>query len=227
MSTINVTAIEEFSKIRVLAEEGDLWIINNTSLNNKRPRGVMALSIKDSNGDVIPLVIPATWIPINLATMCDPTYCVASQSFRDAVGKRNLLVITANEAKNILSSDDAKREAKAVEEYRLGNSAATNSANYTSGESTVTVQTSKDSSSLKTVSQFAVSDSVQNINEDDNVLHKLVVDFNAGLLSDEQVEDAYRTIKPSVEALKTAGSNVNNTGSKFFEMIADSISESA
>lgn len=223
MSTINVTPITEFSKIREFANSGDLWIINNTNLGNKRPRGVIALSVKDANGDIIPLIIPATWIPINLATMCDPILCISSQFFRDAVGKRNLIVISSEEAKEILSSASAKREAAEVEEYRSGNAAAISGADQ--GETTILINTTKDSSSLRTASQISNADSVQNVNPDDNILHKLIADFNSNSMSDEQVEEAFTTLKPSIEALKVAGGNIANTGSKLFEMVADAISE--
>ena len=221
---ISVTPIKSFAEIKKIAEEGDLWIINNTDLGNSRPRGNIALSIKDANGETIPVVLQATWIPINVATMCDPVAVATSQQFRSEVGKNNVVVITNKEAAAILEREDAKIEQEEVENFRRGLSKANGTTPVMSDSSKISITTNNSGSSSRSLPQIAQSDAVENINEDDNILHKMVAEFNSGILTNEHAEEAFPTLNPSLDALKTASGNIQNTGSKFFNMVADAIS---
>lgn len=223
-NTVDVTAITDFSTLKKMAEEGDLWVINNTDkLSVSGARGILTFGVKDANGDVVAVVLGDTWIPINIATRCDPVLCVASQHFRDSIGKRAMVVISAEEAKSMLNSDAARREQKDVES-RLGNNEVLKTVKTT--DSKISISTNKSAVQMQVTAQPDLA-TASSGNSDDRALLRLVTDFNDGNVSSDEACAALLKLNPTLDGAKIASGEVLNSGSEFATQLGDIISELA
>lgn len=221
-NAISVTPITDFSALKKMAEEGDLWVINNTDqISENRARGIMTFGVKDTNGDVTPVVLTDTWIPINIATRCDPVHCVNSQHFRESVGKRVIVVISPEEAKTIMASDAAIKELRNVEEFRRGHSQATKVPAVQDNK--MSISTNKSAVLIPDNEQENMA-VVESGNSDDRRLMELVKKANEGALDDDTAVEQLLQLQPTQEGLKAASGEVRNFGSNLAEEISKLIS---
>lgn len=101
-----------FSTLKQLEQEKDsiaLWVVNRTN-----PRGDLNITMPDGLGGNIIIVIPVTWIPMDLTTQATRDSLVKSPIFRRLVTKGAIGLIDEAQAELIMEADDAKEEADRV-----------------------------------------------------------------------------------------------------------------
>lgn len=121
MSTVKIKILTNFGDIFKLAKEtGQLWVVNTSDLGKKQRRGDISLSVRDPAGQEIPIMLIATWLPIDLASHTGIEAYEKSDNFRTYVRKGILGVITGEMAKSILEMDRGGVEADRVAKTSQG-----------------------------------------------------------------------------------------------------------
>lgn len=217
--SINPLSIEQ---IRELADkDGSLYIINYTDRGRQRNRGVFHLSAVDESGASYAIVVPNTWIPIDLSMYGSVKQLTKSQSFINAFRNRDIIAISAEQAKSMLARPDAKEEAAKVDlKY--------NKTNVGIG-STETIQLSTGSSIdvnnlPQQPSEVAAKEDV--LTKSDEALLELVDKFNKNHISDMDAVNALLAISPAPqdETLRNATMSINYTTSPFYLKLSELIS---
>ena len=98
MQTISIADLERNEGLSV-------WVVNNAN-----PSGSINLSINDGTGNQIPIVIPITWVPVDLTTQATKSAIVTSPQFRRLVASRMLLLVSEETAIKSLSTKEAQEE---------------------------------------------------------------------------------------------------------------------
>ena len=80
--------------------------------NNLKGRAVLLLDIKDASGKSISVKIPKTWVPIDLMLFADREAIRRSDSIRKLHRKGAIRFLDANEADEIMKTQEAREEAK-------------------------------------------------------------------------------------------------------------------
>ncbi len=105
-------AKHSFITLKALEADKDsssVWVINRTN-----PRGVLNISMPDNLGGSVIMVIPVTWIPVDLTTQATKESLMKSPVFRRLVSGGNIGLIDEEQAQRIMESEDAKKEAVRV-----------------------------------------------------------------------------------------------------------------
>ncbi|WOL24471.1 hypothetical protein fHeYen902_125 [Yersinia phage fHe-Yen9-02] len=80
-------------------------------LNRTVPRGDIAFNCQNDMGQTVPVIIPATFIPIDLTTLVPRENLIKSSFFRGILQKNSLVIIDNKAAENFLSTNsNARRE---------------------------------------------------------------------------------------------------------------------
>lgn len=219
MSTLDVTAIRSFEEISKIADRGDLYVINNSNLNNQQSRGNVVMDINGDNGNTFPVSLMSTWVPQNIGDQCQPKFVVQSNAFRRLVSRDILIVIPTEEAIQILRRPDVAEELRKVQENAIAYKQNLQSAIPTTDSSKLTLAIGSNP-----VAPAPIVPVTEQSSLDDNSLYQIVSNFNAGRLSDADGVQALYTLKPSENALKETLGNINDTGSKFYERLTDMLS---
>lgn len=90
-------------------KSSSLWVLNKTD-----PRGTVNMSMPDGLGGTLVMMIPITWIPIDLTTQATKESLLKSPTFRKLVTAKKLLVLSEKDALAELDSEDAKNESQRV-----------------------------------------------------------------------------------------------------------------
>jgi hypothetical protein len=90
-------------------ESSSLWVVNKT-----KPRGVLNVSMPDGLGGTVVMVIPITWIPIDLTTQATKENLLKSPVFRRLVTNGSIGLIDEAQAEGIMVGGDAQKEAHRV-----------------------------------------------------------------------------------------------------------------
>lgn len=121
MSTVKIKIQRNFGDIfKVAKETGQLWVVNTSDLGKTQRRGDVSLSVRDPAGQEIPIMLIATWLPIDLASHTGIEAYEKSDNFRTYVRKGILGVITADMAKSIQELDRGGVEAERVAKTSQG-----------------------------------------------------------------------------------------------------------
>lgn len=104
--------IEEFDRMSIADVErsgdlSDLWVLNTSSGNFA---GAISITATDDAGESRGLEIPYTFVAINLADMMAPERIIRSNSFRRAVARGFITIVTPQRAKLQNSGPSAKVE---------------------------------------------------------------------------------------------------------------------
>lgn len=220
MTDLKVMPIRSFETITEIARRGDLYVINNSSLDNTQSRGNVVMDIAGENGTKFPINLLSTWVPQNIGTFCEPILVAKSNEFRSLVGKQILVVIKTEEAEKILARPEAVEEMKKVKEAASAYRQVLQSPIQNIGSEQISISTGSTVPGGPVPAKPVIESSL-----DDNSLYQVIANFNAGRLSDDEGVQALYTLKPSEEALKEASGQVNNTSSKFYERLTDMLSE--
>ena len=111
--------IEDFDRMSIADVErsgdlSDLWVLNTSSGNFA---GAISITATDDAGESRGLEIPYTFVAINLADMMAPERIIRSNSFRRAVARGFITIVTPQRAKLQNSGPSAKVE---LEKIRQG-----------------------------------------------------------------------------------------------------------
>lgn len=98
MQTISTADLERTDSLSV-------WVVNNAN-----PAGSINLSINDGTGNMIPIVIPITWVPVDLTTQATKSAIITNPQFRRLVASNMLLLLSEEEALKKLNTKDAQEE---------------------------------------------------------------------------------------------------------------------
>lgn len=213
--TINPLPLDE---IRALAEkDGSLYIMNYTDRGRQRNRGVFHMSATDESGQAFQIVIPNTWIPIDLSTYGSVKQLVKSQSFLNAFRTRDLIAISTEHAKSILRSAEAQEEAEKVNiKYnRTGSGISTETIS-------ITTSSSIDINNLPSQpSETAQKEEV--VTASDMALGQLIDQFNKNQIGDAAAVTALLEISPppQTKALQEGIVSITFTTSPFYMKLAD------
>jgi hypothetical protein len=102
--------IKGFKNLRV-AELEDKKISEVWCLNNTKPRGEIALTVKSpSDGSRTLVTIPATWVPVCLTEQVPKNMLLNSPEFRRLVASGGILLVLAADVDSILGDADVSRE---------------------------------------------------------------------------------------------------------------------
>lgn len=102
-----------WSEIDRLQEGASLYVINNSDMNRKQPRGEVHLAIQDGDQEV-QVPIPNTWVPINLVEHVKLSSLKASVTLRTLLRGQVLVAISNARAEELLSSPKGQEEARRV-----------------------------------------------------------------------------------------------------------------
>ena len=92
------------------SKDSDLWVVNNTPRVDKGINtGHVVFTIK-SEDEIISIMVPETWSPINLVDQADRATILKSQNFRKAVTSRTILPISSEKAIKALEDRECRAE---------------------------------------------------------------------------------------------------------------------
>jgi hypothetical protein len=89
-----------------------LWVMNNTN-----PRGPINVNMPDGLGGVTIMVVPLTWIPVDLTTQAARDSLLKSPPFRRLVTSNLLSLVSDESAEAFMENPEAKEEARKVYSY--------------------------------------------------------------------------------------------------------------
>lgn len=105
------TTLEELEK----TERGPVWVLNTTERIEKGG-AKMIMSVPKLNGVGNDTVrVPRSFIPFDLTMQVPKAQLLASSEFRSSVGKGHIKLCTPEYAAAILSTEEGKEEARAIE----------------------------------------------------------------------------------------------------------------
>lgn len=90
---------------------GQLWVLNNAANTKRKLRGKIFIGIPDVAGKTTDgLVIPHTWLPIDVATMVPRQQLLQSRQFRRALNDGLIKIISNDDAERLLMQQGADDE---------------------------------------------------------------------------------------------------------------------
>lgn len=106
--TITISDLERDKNLSV-------WVINNAN-----PPGAINISINDGTGQLIPLLIPMTWIPVDLTTQATKSSIITNPQFRRLVASNMLLLLSEEVAQSKLKTKEAQDENARIYKTSVG-----------------------------------------------------------------------------------------------------------
>ena len=111
--------------------KGSIFVINATRGDR---RGNIVLSVARTQGTGFDtMMIPMTWIPIELTTLASYAQLIADSSFRQAVATEMIHVVNAEQAQNYLESNEAARQEAIHVQRRMTNTTFAETVDDSSG----------------------------------------------------------------------------------------------
>ncbi len=95
---------------KMFDEKLPIYVINRT----KNPRSEVSLTLFKSEGSLLLLVIPLTWLPICVSDQYPHSLLATSDTFRNFIAKGYLGLLTETEAEEILKDPDAVSEMERI-----------------------------------------------------------------------------------------------------------------
>ena len=99
----DIVSIAELEK----TVKGNLWVLNTTV---SPTRANVVIEVSNSAGSKTQVIIPATFIPLNLTDQVPKKFITQSDRFRQAVFRKLIVPVTEEYAKRVLSSEGASTE---------------------------------------------------------------------------------------------------------------------
>lgn len=209
--------VTPLTRAEIEKQTNAIYVMNNSSGSNERPRGIVFLSMKDGDRE-IPIQIGATWLPVNMLEFASKDAVLSSVDFRRWIREGVLVAISEAQAEAILDSGEAKQERIRYNETFAevpGNS------KIRSNDGDVTIQTGAGSSPI----HMPV---VSNAKEPSPKFAELANQFNANTISDDGASEAitnlFRTGAVSIEQLQMGAMLIKNNSSKFYRQVENLIS---
>lgn len=107
--TVTINDLEE-------SDRGPVWVVNITS---GKLRAQLVIGILDSSGKPSQVIVPQTWIPINLTEQAPRKLIVESTRFRNSIVKQHIKLISQEEADYLMTQKGAKEEFETVRQFSL------------------------------------------------------------------------------------------------------------
>jgi hypothetical protein len=98
------------------SEKGPVWVLN-TSVAPRRAN--IVIPVPSSGGRMSQVVVPMTFIPINLTEQISRSNLLASTEFRNAILKGHIKLISTEEAKARLAEQGAAQEAERIRQFDI------------------------------------------------------------------------------------------------------------
>lgn len=119
MSTaVNLRKITNFNEM--FKEGSPLWIINSSDLGGKRPKGNVIIVIKDADSQDITIVLPSSWIPVDLLSYTSLSNFAKSNLFRDNIRKGLITVVDDESAQMLMDMQQYAEESRRVRDLTEG-----------------------------------------------------------------------------------------------------------
>jgi hypothetical protein len=97
----------------------DVWALNTTEGDR---RGNVFFTVPNPNGNrEDQVIVPATWVPVNLTAQVTRKQLLESSTFRRAMSTGMLKIISNDDAQKILGEPGAREEADKVNRIIIGN----------------------------------------------------------------------------------------------------------
>lgn len=90
-------------------ESSSLWVLNNSGAQG-RQKGKINITIPEGNGQVHTIIIPVTFIPVDITTQATKNAVLQNPQFRRLVQGKMLNVLSDEHAASLLQSPDAQKE---------------------------------------------------------------------------------------------------------------------
>lgn len=95
---------------------GRLWVVNNAANTKRKLRGKVFIAIPDGSGRLTDgLVIPYTWLPIDVAAQIPKNELLQSRQFRRAVNDGLIKIISDEDAQRLLMQPGVEEEQERLE----------------------------------------------------------------------------------------------------------------
>lgn len=91
------------------SKSSSIWVLNKSN-----PKGNVTISVPNGMGNIETVIMPATWIPMDLTTQSTKQSLTASPVFRRMLTLGMLQVITEEEAQTLLSPAEAQEEMQRI-----------------------------------------------------------------------------------------------------------------
>lgn len=92
----------------------EIWVLNKTSVTEDKPGSVL-FSVK-VDGDEQSIIIPSTWIPINLTDQVPADVLASSPNFRKVINSGRLTMHYAEDCIRFMQDKDAQAELNRIKE---------------------------------------------------------------------------------------------------------------
>lgn len=211
---VNPLSLEEIKSIA--EKDGSLYVINYTDRGRQRNRGIFHLQVIDESGESFAIVVPNTWIPVDLSMFCSIKQLVKSQSFLNAFRNTDLICISSGQAKQILDNPDAQSEAEKVAlKYKLNVAA----------KPSISISTDSSISVNNLPSQPSSVEDEDTMTPSDEKLLGIVDSFNKNQVSDIDAVNQLKAINPPPRdnAIRESLMRISFTTSPFYITLSDLI----
>lgn len=91
------------------SKSSSVWVLNKSN-----PKGNVTISVPNGMGNTATVIMPVTWVPMDLTTQSTKQSLTASPVFRRMLALGMLCVITEEEAQTLLSTPDAQEEMQRI-----------------------------------------------------------------------------------------------------------------
>lgn len=95
------------------AESTSVWAINVSDQLQKQ-KGRVLITVTEGNGSAITVVLPVTWIPIDMTTQATKSAILMSPNFRKMVSQGYVVMISEETATELLNTDKARKEQRRI-----------------------------------------------------------------------------------------------------------------
>ena len=93
------------------AKDSTVYVMNHTVLVSRRKESsIISITVHLPNGGPKLLIVPSTWIPVDLAMQITKTVLLESSEFLGVVNRRMVKILSKAEAEKILDDDEAQIE---------------------------------------------------------------------------------------------------------------------
>lgn len=202
--TVPTLSMDQINKLT-----GSIYVVNSSDNGRRQPKGNIVFTVTGQDGTTLTVVVPKTFVPIDLTTWCRAEDIKNSTEFRALIRKSQLHVIDAKYAEQFLSQPASVAEVERLSKTRSG----------IISDNTVPKNITLGMTSSDTVEEEPVRSPL--IKGRINPAFELLVNkFNAGV-EEKLLIAELRTLDLTQEDLVWATNNIKDTSSDFFAALSD------
>jgi hypothetical protein len=91
------------------SKSSSIWVLNKSN-----PKGNITITVPNGMGNVVTVMVPVTWIPVDMTTQATKQSLLASPVFRRMMTLGMIAIISEEDAQKLLSEDDARVEMQRI-----------------------------------------------------------------------------------------------------------------